>query len=135
MTHNVYTETLPMSDATDVSRVERLERIADLMDSALRVPGTNFRLGLDTLLGLVPGIGDTLALLPGLYILKNAYDMDLPKPVLFKMARNVGIDWAVGSIPLLGDVFDATFKSNRRNVKLLKDAVIERQARAATNVA
>ena len=103
--------------------IRRLESIADLLDSRFRIPGTDIRFGLDALLGLLPGIGDGVSLLPALYLVMEAKRLGASKFLLTRMAMNVGIDWLVGSIPLLGDIFDVGFKANRRNIKLLRDTL------------
>lgn len=103
--------------------IRRLESIADLLDSRFRIPGTDIRFGLDALLGLIPGIGDGVSLLPALYLMMEAKKLGASKFLLTRMAMNVGIDWLVGTIPLLGDIFDVGFKANRRNIKLLRDTL------------
>lgn len=103
--------------------IRRLESIADLLDSRFRIPGTDIRFGLDALLGLIPGIGDGISVLPALYLMMEAKKLGASKVLLTRMAMNVGIDWLVGSIPLLGDIFDVGFKANRRNIKLLRDTL------------
>ena len=100
--------------------LRELDRLATWLDTRFRFPGTNLRFGLDSLLGLVPGIGDTLVALPGLYILVRAQRMGVPRHLLIRMVANLGIDWLVGTVPILGDVFDVAFKANRRNVNLVK---------------
>ncbi|MCB1521374.1 MAG: DUF4112 domain-containing protein [Hyphomicrobiaceae bacterium] len=99
----------------------RLERLANLMDSAFTLPGTRIRLGLDSLIGLVPGIGDTAAILPAAYVIFSAHKLGAPGHIIARMMANSGIDLLVGSVPLLGDLFDVRFKANRRNVALLRD--------------
>jgi hypothetical protein len=103
--------------------IRRLESIADLLDSRFRIPGTDIRFGLDALLGLIPGLGDSVSLLPALYLMMEAKRLGASKFLLTRMAMNVGIDWLVGSIPLLGDIFDVGFKANRRNIRLLRDTL------------
>ncbi|WP_308916756.1 DUF4112 domain-containing protein [Jannaschia sp. LMIT008] len=103
------------------ARLARLDRLADNLDSRYRVPGTNIRFGWDALLGLVPGIGDVAALGPSGYILLEAHRLGAPSHVKARMAANVGIDWIVGTIPIVGDLFDVGWKANRRNVALLRD--------------
>lgn len=90
------------------------------MDSLFRLPGTRIRIGLDSLLGLIPGVGDVAALMPASYIILRAHRMGASRPVLARMAVNTGIDTVVGSIPLIGDIFDVGYKANRRNVALLR---------------
>ncbi|MFW2587565.1 DUF4112 domain-containing protein [Sagittula sp. SSi028] len=99
---------------------DRAERIASRMDAALRVPGTGIRIGYDSLLGLVPGVGDTLALAPSLYIVKLAHDCAVPKRTLARMGMNIGVDWVIGTVPLIGDIFDIGWKANLRNAALLR---------------
>lgn len=97
-----------------------LDRLATWLDARYRIPGIGVRVGLDSLLGLVPGIGDTLAMLPAAYIVYRAHRLGAPVPVLARMAANFGVDLLVGSIPVLGDVFDVGFKANLRNIELLR---------------
>ncbi|WP_244437488.1 DUF4112 domain-containing protein [Roseivivax isoporae] len=104
----------------DIARLHRIERIAHRMDRAFRLPGTGIRVGWDSIVGLVPGVGDTLAALPAAYILHSAYRMGVPTPTLVQMGANVGIDWLIGLVPLVGDLFDVGFKSNSKNAALLR---------------
>ncbi len=101
-------------------RLEGLERLANRMDSAVRVPGTKIRFGLDSVIGLVPVVGDILAMVPGAYILLESHRMGAPRNLVLRQGVNVAIDTVVGSVPLIGDLFDVGFKSNRRNVALLR---------------
>lgn len=105
--------------ATHYERLLRLQRLADLLDSRWRIPGTRWRFGLDGVAGIVPVAGDTLTAVFSAYIIWHAASFGLPKPLLARMAANVGIDWLVGSIPVIGTVFDVAFKANRRNLDLL----------------
>ncbi len=127
MTDTTYTRRLDGMD--DIARLAKLERVANLMDSALRIPGTRIRVGLDSIVGLVPGVGDTLALAPGAWIIGSAWNMGAPNHVLGRMALNSGIDWAIGTIPLIGDLFDVGFKANIRNVALLREHVEKTKGR------
>jgi hypothetical protein len=106
--------------------IARLERLARLLDSRFVVPFTGIRIGLDGLLGLVPVVGDTAALLPGLYVILRAYKLGVPNRVLARMLANTAADYAVGSVPILGDVFDVAFKANRRNVEILRTELMQR---------
>ncbi|MDX1541874.1 MAG: DUF4112 domain-containing protein [Geminicoccaceae bacterium] len=103
----------------DPETVRRLEKFAHLLDEQFRIPGTNYRMGLDGLVGLIPGIGDTATALLSSYVILEAYRLGVPNSLIARMLANIGIDWAVGSIPVLGDVFDVAFKANRRNVSML----------------
>lgn len=101
-------------------RLDRLDRLAHNLDSRYRVPMTNIRFGWDSILGLAPGIGDVAALGPAGYILLEAHRMGVPARVKRRMAANTAVDWVVGSIPLIGDIFDVGMKANKRNVALLR---------------
>ncbi len=94
------------------------------MDSAFRLPIIGVRMGWDGIIGLIPGVGDLLAMAPSAYIIKEAHRMGAPKSVLAKMGVNTGIDFVIGSVPLLGDLFDIGWKSKSRNVDLLEDHLI-----------
>ncbi|WP_421580995.1 DUF4112 domain-containing protein [Shinella sp. M31] len=102
-------------------RLRRIRGLAKLMDTALRIPGTGVSLGADSVLGLIPGIGDFGAAAVSLFIVNEARRLGVPKELLFKMLLNVGFDTVAGSVPVLGDVFDVYFKSNRRNLQLVLD--------------
>jgi hypothetical protein len=94
--------------------------LARVLDEAVRIPGTNIRIGLDALLGLLPGGGDVAGgVFSGLIILQAAR-AGAPAPVLGRMLANVAIDVVVGAIPLLGDLFDVAWRANTRNVRLLE---------------
>jgi hypothetical protein len=99
---------------------EGLERLAWLLDDLIRVPGLNWRFGLDALVGLIPGFGDTATSLASFYILASAVRYRVPKITLLRMGLNIGIDYLVGSLPLVGDLFDAWWKSNQKNITLLR---------------
>ena len=102
-------------------RLARLNGLARLMDTALRVPGTNIRFGADALIGLVPGIGDASGALIGLFIVNEARRLGLPKRKLARMVANLGLDAAVGAVPLAGDMFDVYFKAHKRNIQIILD--------------
>ncbi len=106
--------------------LKRIRALATLMDNAFRVPGTNFRIGWDTILGLVPGIGDVATGIASASIVGYAMRLKVRKRVLVRMLANVGIDVTIGAIPLLGDIFDAAFKSNVRNVALVERELARR---------
>jgi hypothetical protein len=98
---------------------DSLQRLGWLMDDLIRVPGLGWRFGLDAIVGLIPGFGDTATSLVSFYILVAAVRYRVPKVTLLRMGMNIGIDYVVGSFPLVGDFFDAWWKSNQRNVALL----------------
>lgn len=102
------------------NKLDRLRGIATVLDDAVRVPGTNIRFGLDALLGLIPGAGDAVTGAVAAYAIVLAAQLGAPAPVIARMATNVLIDVATGTIPVLGDLFDVGWKSNRKNVQLLE---------------
>ena len=104
---------------TDTMR--RLERMEQLLDRAVRIPGLNQRIGLDGILGLIPGVGDAAAAALALYAVAEAWHLKAPKRLIVRMLGNVLFDTAVGAVPVAGDLFDFLFKSNTRNLRLLKD--------------
>jgi hypothetical protein len=99
---------------------ERLKQLAWLLDSSIPIPGTRFTIGLEALIGLFPFIGDLIGVLLSSYILGEAARLGAPKSVLVRMSGNVALEGVVGMIPLAGDVFDAAYKANQRNVRLLE---------------
>jgi len=104
----------------DAERVlRRLEALGSLLDSRFRLPG-GFRFGLDPLIGLVPGVGDAASAIISLYIVLEAYRLGASRGTLARMMLNIGLDLGVGIIPIIGDVADFAFKSNRRNLDLLR---------------
>ncbi len=105
-------------DAFDVDR--RLGRLASLMDDRYRIPGTKFRVGLDGIIGLVPGIGDTATSLVSAYILAECWRAGVSKTALAKMAGNIGVEFVIGLVPIAGDIFDMRFKANLRNIAIAR---------------
>ena len=97
----------------------RLTRLAWLLDSSIPIPGTPFSIGLEALLGLVPVAGDLAGVLLSGYIIREAAALGVSRSILARMALNVAVEGLAGMIPLAGDVFDAAFKANQRNVRLL----------------
>jgi hypothetical protein len=108
------------SSAGEVKIDQSLERLSWLLDDLIRIPGLNWRFGLDALVGLIPGFGDTATSLASFYILASAVRYRVPKVTLLRMGINIGIDYLLGSVPLVGDVFDAWWKSNHMNLALLR---------------
>lgn len=106
---------------------ERLRRFAWLLDSSIPVPGTRFTVGVDALLGLFPVLGDVLGMLLSAYIVNEAARLGAPRRLLLRMAANIAIEGIVGVVPFAGDLFDAAWKANQRNVRLL-EAWLKRKA-------
>jgi hypothetical protein len=101
--------------------VERsLEQLSRMMDGLFRIPGTGWRVGLDALVGLVPGVGDFATTAVSFYILAAGVRYRVPKVTLLRMASNVAVDYLLGAVPFVGDLFDVAWKSNQMNVELLR---------------
>ena len=98
-----------------------MTQLARVLDTALRIPGTRIRFGLDAILGIIPGVGDAIGALLGGYILWTAARAGAPRLVLGRMLANIGVDAIVGAVPVAGTVFDVAFKAHRRNAQLLAD--------------
>jgi hypothetical protein len=112
-------------------RLQALRKLGRLLDSAFVVPGTSYRVGLDPVLGVIPGIGDLVSPLFAIGILLLARDLQIPRVVQLRMIGNVAIDALVGAVPIVGDLFDFAWKANDRNVALLEHyAYEERPAQA-----
>ena len=99
---------------------ESLDNLSRYLDGLFRVPGTSWRFGLDSLIGLIPNVGDTITLFPSFYILVAGVRYGVPKITLLRMAFNIGVDYLVGTIPFVGDAFDFFWKSNQQNMDLIR---------------
>jgi hypothetical protein len=131
------TEGLEVKRAEGVSRqrsveIEKsLDQLSTVLDGMFRIPGVGWRFGLDAIVGLIPGVGDTLTSLFSFYILAAGVRYRVPKITLLRMGLNLGIDYLVGSVPLLGDLFDAAWKANEKNVELIRERATVRNAEEA----
>jgi hypothetical protein len=115
-----------MIDQDKEGSLTRLEAVGKLMDGAFVIPGTSTRVGLDALIGLVPGIGDLVSGLVSSYLIWEARRLGVSRWVLTRMAANTLLDTTIGAIPLAGDVFDVMFRANMKNMALLRQH-LERQ--------
>ncbi|RXZ64904.1 DUF4112 domain-containing protein [Pelagerythrobacter rhizovicinus] len=110
---------LPLgSDPQSVRK--RIEAMEMLLERSFRIPGINYPVGLDAIAGLVPVVGDVVTAAMGAYIVWEARNLGMPKWKLWRMAGNVAFDTAVGAIPVAGDAFDLLFRSNTRNLKIVR---------------
>jgi len=114
--------------------ITRLDALARVMDSAVQIPGTNIRMGLDAFLGLLPGIGDAIGAAISSYLIWEAKQMGVSKLVLARMAGNVAIDTVIGAVPFAGDIFDVAYKANLKNMALLKKHVDKHGLRHAGTI-
>ena len=108
-------------DQADEAALRRVRTVAGLMDEAVRVPGTDYKVGLDPILGIVPGGGDLVSAGVSLYIVAEAAYLGVPLSTLVKMLGTVTVDVVGGSVPVLGTLFDAYWKSNKWNVATLEE--------------
>lgn len=106
-----------------------IKRLAWLLDSSIRIPGTDFRIGLDAVIGVIPWAGDVAGSLLSMVIVGLAFQAGASRWTLARMGWNVLVELVIGSIPVVGDIFDAAWKSNERNVRLLERSVTDRRAR------
>jgi hypothetical protein len=113
-------------DAEVRAALRRVEQLAYWLDDRYRLPGTRFRVGLDGIVGLIPGIGDAVTSTLTAYIIYEAWRLGVPTSMLARMLANLGIDTVVGIVPVVGDLLDIGFKANRRNLRLLHRHLSER---------
>ena len=113
---NSSTNTLSKSH---VASLRRLRRISHLLDNAIPIPGTKYRIGLDPILGLIPGGGDLLGSIFAGYIVFKSAQMGVPQETLVQMAANIVFDTVAGTVPVAGDLFDVAWKANVKNIELL----------------
>ncbi|WP_238993950.1 DUF4112 domain-containing protein [Halobellus captivus] len=116
---------LDIGSPEGTERLVRLRRLSRLLDSAVEIPGTNVRIGLDPILGLLPGVGDVTATAASAYVVAEAAALGAPRATLARMCLNLLVDALIGSVPLVGDAFDAVWRANDRNVRLLESRLSE----------
>jgi len=114
-------EALKAAGPTQNDAIARITMLTRLLDSAFVIPGTNRRIGLDAVIGLVPGIGDAISTALASYIIWEARQLGLPRWKIARMIANVAVDTAVGAIPIAGDAFDLFFKANERNLRIIHE--------------
>lgn len=116
------------SEAEQRAILARLDRFSRFTDNSIGLPFTRFKIGVEPLIGLVPGIGDVIGLLMSGYVLLEAQRAGASKEVKRRMLRNIGIDFVGGLVPVVGDAFDAVYKANTRNTRLLRNYLNEQLA-------
>lgn len=120
----VFAQSIPLNVSSDArARLVRLQRLAWLIDGAFHLPGTKFRFGLNSVVGLVPVGGDAILGAISLYIVYEAHRLGVPKHKIARMLGNVAIEVAGGSVPILGDMFDMALKANLRNLAIIEGHV------------
>ena len=106
--------------ADPVSIRKRVEAMEHILERSFVIPGTRYPVGLDSIIGLVPVVGDVVSAAMGAYIVWEARNLGIPKWKLWRMAGNIAFDTAVGAVPLVGDAFDLVFRSNTRNLRIIR---------------
>ena len=114
--------------------VRRMELVAQLLDTAFVLPGTNTRIGIDAIIGLVPGIGDVVTTLLSSYVIWEARNLGVGRLALGRMLLNLAIHASVGSIPIVGDIFDAFFRVNQRNMRIVRKQLGRTEKRVSGRV-
>lgn len=109
-----------MNTAERLVTLNRIRKLSRLMDTAIGIPGTKFRIGLDPIIGLIPGAGDIVSTAFSAYIIYLATQFGISSQDIKKMIFNIGLEAVVGTVPLVGDLFDAYYKSNIRNLAILE---------------
>lgn len=138
-----YTHQIPQRGPEDPSRLadtvaklltrdekgelEVVRAIRKVMDEAVPIPGTKMKFGLDSVLGLIPGVGDAGSAAIGAYLLRAAHNLGVPTIVMVRMLVNLTIDAAIGVIPIVGDYLDVLYKANAKNARLIEEAVVNRE--------
>jgi hypothetical protein len=112
--------TLPSLGRDAASVRQRIEMLEQVLEELVTIPGTNQRVGLDAILGFIPVVGDLVTAAMGSYLIWEARNLGLSKIQLVRMAANVGIDTAIGAVPVVGDLFDLAFRSNRKNLRIIR---------------
>jgi hypothetical protein len=102
------------------TRLRRIALVAKLTDTAVQVPGTDVKLGLDAVIGAVPVVGDFAMAAVALVLVNDARHLGVPKADLVRMLRNIALDTSIGAVPFLGDLFDLVYRSNERNLRLVE---------------
>ena len=111
----------------------RLKLLSERLDELTKIPGTNQKIGIDAIIGVIPILGDFIGVVFSTYIMYSGIKMGVSSKVLTKMAANIAIEFIIGWIPIIGDVFDILWKANKRNVELIEDATAEKQVNEKLN--
>ena len=106
-------------------KLTRLRQLSENLDESFTIPGTNIKFGIDALIGLVPGGGDLIGGLFSLYLLRTAIKMKLPKSAIISIMFNIIIDTTIGIVPVIGEIFDILWKSNKRNMRIIEKHLVK----------
>ena len=111
----------------------RLKLLSERLDELTKIPGTNQKIGIDAIIGVIPILGDFIGVVFSTYIMYSGIKMGVSSKVVTKMAANIAIEFIIGWIPIIGDIFDVLWKANKRNVELIEDATAEKQVNEKLN--
>src|SRR5918995_2111097 len=119
--HTAIFDAIKTAGPSRADSIARITALAKLLDSAFLIPGLNRRVGIDAIVGLIPGIGDAVSTVLASYIIWEARQLGLPRWKIARMIGNVAVDTAIGAIPVAGDAFDLFFKANQRNLRIVHE--------------
>ena len=122
-----------MNEEINEEKLIRLKLLSKRLDNNFTIPGTKVKIGLDPIMGAIPIIGDLIGALLSTYIMYSGIKMGVPRSVVAQMATNIALDFTIGWIPIIGDIFDIIWKSNKRNVKLIEEAMMTKEEGDRTN--
>ena len=122
-----------MNEEINEEKLIRLKLLSKRLDNNFIIPGTKAKIGLDPIMGAIPIIGDLIGALLSTYIMYSGIKMGVPRSVVAQMATNIALDFTIGWIPIIGDIFDIIWKSNKRNVKLIEEAMMTKEEGDRTN--
>ena len=111
----------------------RLKLLSERLDELTKIPGTNQKIGIDAIIGVIPILGDFIGVVFSTYIMYSGIKMGVSSKVVTKMAANIAIEFMIGWIPVIGDIFDVLWKANKRNVELIENATAEKQINEKMN--
>ena len=111
----------------------KLKLLSERLDDLIKIPGTNQKIGIDAITGVIPVLGDFIGAVFSSYIMYSGIKMGVSPKIVTKMAMNIAIDFIIGSFPVIGDIFDVLWKANKRNVELIEDATTEKQVNEKLN--
>ena len=122
-----------MNEEINEEKLIRLKLLSKRLDNNFTIPGTKAKIGLDPIMGAIPIIGDLIGALLSTYIMYSGIKMGVPRSVVAQMATNIALDFTIGWIPIIGYIFDIIWKSNKRNVKLIEEAMMAKEEGDKTN--
>ena len=105
-------------------KIIRLKRLSERLDETFKIPGTDYKIGIESIIGAIPLVGDLIGGIISTYIMYSGIKMGASPRIIAQMAANIAIDFAIGSIPIVGDLFDFVWKANKKNVELIEETIL-----------